>query len=218
MAKHSSLTLIDILRDLRTGIQLGRPSWCWQTRENIVFRSSTAYDGPGRNFGETWLEMGFVCKFTRPVKAKKRATAWEIRSTETHLRICRDTDVLPCHFDYKNSGQWGPQLHFQVSEELGNLPIPRILSGAFLPTDCADLVLSELHHEEWRRHQAASAHEHNMSIMRNAQEHRTMCYLQNIAGLWRGDRRSTRVCMLQDYTSTLASLPGHSGRAPVRPW
>jgi hypothetical protein len=216
--KSSSITLAEMLSTLRRGIQFGHPEWCWQTRKNIVFRSSRAYDGPGRNFDDTWLELSFNCKFTRPKKVKRKVTVWQIANSATHIRIRRDTDVLPFHFDYKNLGQWGPQLHFQVSEELGNLPIPRILSGAFLPTDCADLVLSELHHDDWRRHQAAGASSRNMSTMRDGQEHRTMSYLRNIASLWQGDRRATRVCMLQDYTSTHPALPGHSGRLPAKSW
>ncbi|MDP3859497.1 MAG: hypothetical protein Q8Q73_17210 [Stagnimonas sp.] len=216
--KSSALRLSDVVRDLKTGIDLGAATWSWQTRQDIVFRPSQAYDGPGRAHIDTWLDLGFKCDFARPKSVQKSKTAWEIVGSATHVTIRKNDGHLPCHFDYKNGGQWGPQLHFQVSENVGNLPIPRIPSTSFLPTDCADLILSELHHEEWRQLQAAGGSSRHVSVIRSAQEHRTKAYVENIANMWRGDTKSTRVCMLQNYTATVAALPDRHGRLVARPW
>ncbi|ESW95650.1 hypothetical protein X769_28270 [Mesorhizobium sp. LSJC268A00] len=216
--KRSALRLTDVVRELKTGIDLGQPEWSWQTREDIVFRPSRLYDGPGRVHVDTWLRLGFKCDFYRPKSVKKATTIWAIVGSATHVTISKDNGNMPCHFDYKNNQQWGPQLHFQVSENLGNLPIPRIPSTAFLPTDCADLVLAELHHEAWRQLQAAGSSSRHVSVIREAQEHRTRAYVENIASFWRGDTKSTRVSMLQNYSATIAALPDRRGRSVARPW
>lgn len=216
--KSSALRLADIVRELKTGIDLGQPEWSWQTRDDIVFRPSRLYDGPGRTHVDTWLKLGFKCDFYRPRSVRKAATVWAIVRSATHVTISKDDGNMPCHFDYKNDAQWGPQLHFQVSEDLGNLPIPRIPSASFLPTDCADLLLAELHHEEWRQLQAAGSSSRHVSVIREAQEQRTKAYIENIASLWRGDTKSTRVCMLQNYTATVSALPDRRGRSVARPW
>ena len=143
---------------------------------------------------------------------QKRVSVWQIANGATHLTIRKDGGNLPFHFDSKNPKQWGPQMHFQVSEALGNLPIPRIMSPIFLPSDCADLALAELHPEEWRRFQAAGNSSRHVSVMRDAQEHRTMSYLRNIGTIWLSNRTSTRVCMLQDYTANSFTLPDQRGR------
>jgi len=216
--KSSALRLTDIVRELKTGIDLGQSEWSWETKKDIVFRPSQLYDGPGRRHIDTWLKLGFRCEFVRPKQVKKAKTIWNIATTATHVEIYKNDGRMPCHFDYKNDRQWGPQLHFQVSESIGNLPIPRILSMSFLPTDCADLLLAELHHEEWRRLQAAGSSSRHVSVIRDAQEHRTKAYIENIANLWHGDKKSTRICMLQNYTATVEALPNCRGRSAVRPW
>jgi hypothetical protein len=216
--KSSALRLSDVKRELKTGIDFGQSEWSWETREDILFRPSRLYDGPGRTHVDTWLNLGFKCDFIRPKSVKKSRTVWEIVGSATHVTISKDDGHMSCHFDYKNRGQWGPQLHFQVSEDIGNLPIPRILSPSFLPTDCADLILAELHPEAWRQLQAAGTSSRHVSVIREAQEHRTKTYVENIANMWRGDTKSTRVCMLQNYTATIAALPDRRGRSLARPW
>ena len=213
--KNSALRLADIERDLNTGVGAGAAKWSWETRDTILFQPSTAYDGPGKAHVETFLELTFKFVFERPVRVRKRSTVWKIASAATHLLIRKEGGGLPFHFDYKNSGQWGPQLHFQVAETLGGLPIPRIPSPTFLPTDCIDLALAELHHEDWRRRQAAGANSRHVSLIRRAQENRTKTYLRNIASLWDGDTSCTRVCMLQEYTATVTALPDQHNRTPV---
>jgi hypothetical protein len=210
--KGSTLRLTDVVRELRTGVDLGNRRWSWATRTNIVFRPSTAYDGPGRVHGETWLELGFRFDFTRPANVRRQVTVWQIESASTHIRIHKEDGESSFHFDCKNAQQWGPQLHFQVAEDQVNLPIPRLVSAIFLPSDCADLALAELHHEEWRRLQAAGASARHVSVIRDAQENRTMTYLRNIEALWKGSVASTRICMLQDYTASFVTLPDHRGR------
>jgi hypothetical protein len=210
--KSSTLRLAEVVGDLKTGVTRGLAKWIWETRADIVFRPSTIYDGPGRNHAETWLDVRFKCKFVRPQTVKRAVSVWEISNAATHLRIRKQDGDLPFHFDYKNRRQWGPQMHFQVSEALGNLPIPRILSPIFLPSDCADLALAELHPEEWRRLQAAGNSSRHVSVIRDAQEHRTLTYLRDIGTLWASSNASTRVCMLQDYTATPVTLPDWRGR------
>lgn len=210
--RTSALRLADVQRDLETGVSMGESSWCWETRENILFRPSIAYDGPGRTHVETYLELGFRFEFNRPVRTRRRSSVWRISASATHVTIRKEGGELPCHFDYKNASQWGPQLHFQIAETLGNLPIPRIPSTTFLPTDCIDLALAELHHEEWLRHQNVGANSRHVSVVRNAQENRTKVYLQNVASLWSDDKSCTRVCMLQNYTATVEALPDQLGR------
>jgi len=210
--RSSTLRLSDVVRQLQTGVGLGTRRWSWETRANIVFRPSTAYDGPGRVHAETWLELGFKLDFTRPASVRRQVTVWEVESAATHVRLHKQGGDMSFHFDCKNDQQWGPQLHFQVSEAMGNLPIPRIASAIFLPSDCADLALAELHHEEWRRLQAAGTSARHVSVIRDAQEYRTMSYLRNIDAFWKGSRASTRVSMLQDYTASSITLPDQRGR------
>ncbi len=218
--KASSLQLTEVAKGLRTGIDQGRAEWSWMTRSNIVFRASTAYDAPGKSFPDTRFELGFTCAFWRPAKTRKACNVWKLQTAATHVDIIRDEGDgrLSFHFDYKNTNQWGPQIHFQVSEQVGDLPIPRLVATAFLPTDCADLILSELHHEEWRKLQFASKSKADVSVLRDAQEHRTMGYLRDIASLWSADRAYTRFTMLQNYTSRLTALPDQRGRAAVAGW
>lgn len=213
--KSSALRLAEIQRNLNTGVRAGVPRWSWETRGDILFRPSTAYDGPGKAHVETFLELAFKIEFERPARVRKKSTVWKIANTATHLVIRKEGGRLPFHFDYKNPGQWGPQLHFQVAEALGGLPIPRIPSTAFLPTDCIDLALAELHHEDWRRRQAAGSNGRHVAIIRRAQENRAKTYLRNIASLWDGDTSSTRICMLQGYTATVAALPDQHDRTPA---
>lgn len=218
--KASSLQLTEVAKNLRTGIDQGRAEWSWTTRSNIVFRASNSYDAPGKEFPNTRFELGFTCSFLRPAKTRRSCTVWKLDTAATHVSIvCEESDGrLYFHFDYKNANQWGPQVHFQVSEQVGNLPIPRLVTTAFLPTDCADLILSELHHEEWRKLQFARGSQANVSVLRDAQEHRTMSYLRDIAALWNDDRAYTRFTMLQDYTSRLKALPDQRGRAAKAGW
>jgi len=215
--KGSSLRLTDIHRQLRSGIDLAKSRWTWETRENIVFKPSTTFDWPDRHFPETRFELGFKFVFKRPANVGRKVTVWQIENAATHIKIAKNGCELPFHFDYKNPGQWGPQLHFQVSEELSDLPIPRIPSPIFLPSDCADFLLAELHYVEWRQLQASGDSQRHVSVIRNGQEYRALVYLKNIGSIWGDDRGSTRICMLQDYTASVTSLPDHRNRMPA-PW
>lgn len=216
--KNYSARLADIGDELKRGIDRGSAEWVWSTRHEIRFRPSRVYDGPSRVNADTWLTFGFECVFTRPTNEPRKSDVWRIRNCATRLHLAHASGGLPCHIDYKNVDQWGPQLHFQLSEDVCNLPIPRLLSPSFLPTDCADLALAELHHLEWRQKQAQGASGPLMSIIRNGQEHRALSYLRDIRMHWERDRRATRVSMLQDYTATLTALPDHRGRVPERQW
>lgn len=218
--KSSSLHLADVARDLRTGIDQNQAEWTWSTRSDILFKASTSYDGPGRTHADTRFALGFTCTFSRPARVRKSCTVWKLTSAATHVSIRRDRDggFLAFHFDYKNRNQWGPQVHFQVSETIGRLPIPRLLTTAFLPTDCADVMLAELHRDEWRRRQHEGSSSRNVSVLRDAQEKRTISYLRDIESMWNSDHKSTRFTMLQDYTATLKALPDWRGRDAVAGW
>jgi len=210
----SALRLSEVARELQGFVAAGNPVIDWQTRQNIVFRHSNLYDGPGKHHRDTSLELGFECRFERPARTKKKCKVWNIGRVATHLTLKKEERRLSCHFDYKNAGQWGPQIHFQVkeTEENGFLPIPRIASLSFLPTDCADLGLAELHPEAWRKLQSSGAMSHHTAIVRAAQEQRSLVYLADIAKQWNDDKKATRICMLQDYTSNVRSLPDRHGR------
>lgn len=209
----SALRLSDIARELRNFVDAGTPSFIWQTHADIVFRPNNLYDGPGRHHADTSLEFGFSCEFSRPIKTPKKSRVWKVVRSATHLALAKDGGCLRFHFDYKNAGQWGPQLHFQVDEtpENGNLPIPRMPSLSFLPTDCADLGLAELHPQEWRQVQASRAMNHHMSVVRSAQESRSVTYVNDVRRQWDDDRRATRICMLQDYTAKITGFPDRHG-------
>lgn len=205
--KASSLRLADIERDLSRHIDASQPSFRWNTRAAIKFKASTKYDGPTKTHRPTHFSLSFNCVFTRPDRVRKGCAAWFLSNSEVHVEIERD-DVSPfkVHFDYKNPEQWGPQMHFQVSEDIVRIPVPRIPTGAFLPTDCADLMLAELHPTDWqvRQHQAAS--KPDVAVIRDGQEYRTISYLKDIAKQWER-REFTRFSMLQNYTSSVGALP-----------
>jgi hypothetical protein len=209
----SALRLNDVARELRNFVDAGTPSFTWQTRADIVFRPSNLYDGPQRQHTDTSLAIGFACEFSRPVSIPRRCRVWRVVQSATHLALSKDGGRLRFHIDYKNAGQWGPQIHFQIDEapDIGNLSIPRIPSLSFLPTDCADLGLAELHPLEWRQVQASMAMNHHMSVVRTAQERRSVAYVNDIRRQWKDDTRATRICMLQDYTAKIDGLPDRHG-------
>lgn len=209
----SALRLNDVARELQGMVASGTPAFVWETRSDIIFRPGTRYDGPDRQHAETSLSIGFCCKFWRPAKTPRKCRVWQVVRCATHLSLVKDGGRLCFHIDYKNAGQWGPQIHFQVEEaaETGNLPIPRLPSLSFLPTDCADMGLAELHPEEWRRIQQSSAMNHHMSVVRTAQEQRATAYVADIRRQWDDDARATRISMLQDYTGSVGGLPDRHG-------
>ena len=212
----SALKLKDVARELRNFVDTGTSSFVWQTPGEIAFRSSRLYDGPGREHTQTDLRIGFTCEFRRPVKTRKKCRVWQAVQAATHVTLEKDGGQLRFHVDYKNVGQWGPQIHFQIveSDETGNLCIPRMPALSFLPTDCADLALAELHPEEWRKVQASGAKSRHVSIVRSAQQARVLAYLGDIGRQWEQDRLTTRVSMLQDYTAALSGLPDRHGNEP----
>lgn len=214
----SALRLNDVARELRNFVDAGTHNFTWQTHADIVFRKSNNYDGPGRVHNDTNLEVGFTCEFSRPANTARRCRVWRILRSATHIALSKDGGQLRCHIDYKNPGQWGPQVHFQINEaaENGNLPIPRIPSLAFLPTDCADLALSELHPEEWKKVQASGAMSRHMSLVRSSQERRSLAYIADIRRKWDEDRQMTRISMLQDYTANVGGfLDSHGNEARI---
>ena len=205
--KASSVRLAEIERDLSRHIDTPQSTFSWSTREAIKFEASTKYDGPTKTHRPTHFHLSFNCAFTRPGRARKGCAVWFLSNSAVHVEIERD-DVprFKVHFDYKNPKQWGPQMHFQVAEDSVGIPVPRIPTGAFLPTDCADLMLSELHPTDWqlRQHQAAS--NADVAVLRDGQEYRTISYLKDIAKKWES-REFTRFSMLQGYTSSVGALP-----------
>lgn|GEM_PF-2987851 len=209
----SALRLNDVSRELHALVEAGASSFTWQTRSEIVFRPSNLYDGPQRQHTDTSLAISFTCEFWRPTKTPRRCRVWKVIHSATHLTLSKDGGQLCFHIDYKNASQWGPQIHFQIEEapETGNLPIPRLPSLSFLPTDCADMGLAELHPLEWRRVQASMAMNHHMSVVRTAQERRATAYVADIRRQWDDDSRATRICMLQNYTANIGGLPDRHG-------
>ncbi|RYG38920.1 MAG: hypothetical protein EON93_01080 [Burkholderiales bacterium] len=214
VAGSSTLRLDDVERQLRQAVEAGQHTIVWETRDPIIFRPGNLYDGPGREHAPTSFSLEFRCEFSRPTATRRRCRVWQIVHSATHVSIEKEAGGLRFHVDYKNAGQWGPQVHLQIEEspEHGDLPIPRIPAMSFLPTDCADLALSELHPEEWRRTQGAGGMQHHMSVVRNAQESRTLAYVSDIRRQWNQDTRLTRISMLQDYTAAIAGLPDRHGR------
>lgn len=215
LERASFIRLGDAARDLRTLVGNGIANCTWRTDKPIEFRASTRYDGPSKTHHETSFSLGFALEFRRPARIKRRITVWHIEHASTHVSLKRPHDggALDFHFDYKNALQWGPQLHCQVNECIGKLPIPRLLATTFLPTDCADMMLCELHHEDWLKRQRSSTRD--TSLIRDAQQHRTMAYVSDISKKWSGERASTRVTMLQDYTAAVVGLPDSRGRVPA---
>lgn len=210
---HSSVPALRRLeQDLRAGISRANSSWTWSTIQEVVFKPSGKYDAPGKP-KPAHFSLGFECVFTRPagVNQKKCGPVWEISHGSTHVKVEReDKPSLELHFDYKNIGQLGPQLHVQVAEsQTGGLPIPRLVAMAFLPTDCADIMLCELHPTDWERHQRAGGNQWNVTAVRNGQEKRTMAYLNDIHTQWKSDVKQTRFSALQSYTAKVAMLPAH---------
>jgi len=205
--KSSTLRLTHVLRDLQIKVDERTPRLHWSTDREIIIRSSEYYDGPNRKHLKTELSVTFDCVFLREEGTKPKVPMWEIDRISTHLRLKKNGYELPFHFDYKNSDQWGPQIHFQVSENLCDLPIPRLLSNVCLPTDCLDLILSELHPVEWQTVQLAGNNRTHIARVRNAQESRILAYISELKQLWDGDKATTRVNMLQNYTSKLSALP-----------
>ncbi|MDP9916736.1 hypothetical protein J2W24_002383 [Variovorax boronicumulans] len=215
--KTSSMHLSDVVGDLTRHIDAAQPNFTWSTRAPVKFNPSTEYDGPGRTYAPTHFLVSFSCAFTRPAKkVAKGCTVWVVTNSAVHVEIHRAEErAFKMHFDYKNPNQWGPQMHFQVHEEDVLFPVPRIPTGAFLPTDCADLMLSELHTEEWKRHQHKSTSSADVSVLRDGQEFRTLSYLKDIAKKWE-DKQFTRFNMLQRYTSSVVALPTSRNR-PAKP-
>lgn len=205
--KTSSLHLADVVSDLTHHIDAAQPSFSWNTRAAVKFTPSTKYDGPTRTHQPTHFHLSFSCAFTRPARAAKRCKVWSLSNSAVHIEINRE-DVPPfkVHFDYKNPDQWGPQMHFQVHEDDVGFPVPRIPTGAFLPTDCADLMLSELHPTEWEQLQHKSTSKADVAVLRDGQEYRTLSYLRDIAKKWE-NKDFTRFSMLQSYTSSVGALP-----------
>ena len=219
--KNSITKLEAIVRDLETGIALAQPEWTWETKHPVIFGPSKSYDGQGRVMPEAWARIEFCCRFTRPntVVAKDRDSTWKIASSAVHITMAHeDESFLSCHFDYKNGGQWGPQMHVQLAEGDHRFPIPRLLSNVFLPTDCADLVLAELMPELWSKEQIRSVNSNHVSVLRRAQEERTGRLLADISSQWGKEKDRTRVSMLQNYTASFAALPNHLGKVPDRNW
>lgn len=117
---HSSVPALRRLeQDLRAGISRANSSWTWSTIQEVVFKPSGKYDAPGKKPKPAHFSLGFECVFTRPagVNQKKCGPVWEISHGSTHVKVEReDKPSLELHFDYKNIGQLGPQLHVQVAE------------------------------------------------------------------------------------------------------
>ncbi len=209
-------------QDLRAGISRAGSSWTWSTAQAIAFDTSSQYDAPGKKPKAAKFTLGFECAFERPANAnvKKCGAVWGVLHSSTHIKLEReDNACIELHFDYKNSGQWGPQLHMQVSEsQTGGLPIPRLVSPAFLPTDCADIMLCELHPTEWEKHQRAGSSQYHVKVVRDGQEHRTFAYLNDIHSQWKSDGKRTRFSSLQTYSAGLAALPSHNGTPAKKGW
>lgn len=214
--KTSSMHLSDVVRELTHHIDAAQPQFAWSTRAAVKFNPSIKFDAPGKTHQPTYFLLSFKCEFNRPSRVAKRCAVWILSNSAVHVEIHRaETAAFKMHFDYKNPKQWGPQMHFQVHEEGVVFPVPRIPSGAFLPTDCADLMLSELHPEEWERLQHKSTAD--VSVLREGQELRTMSYLMDIAKKWE-DKQYTRFNMLQRYTSSVVALPTSRGRLAKPGW
>jgi hypothetical protein len=216
---RSALRLEDLVRSLQAGIAASAPKWTWETPQPIEFGPSKRYDGPDREMAEAWAKLEFCCSFERPETVDRKAgdKAWRIDSTAVHVTMTRgDGHEMTCHFDYKNKNQWGPQLHAQLAEGDHKFPIPRLPSAVFLPTDCADLVLSELMPEAWDKHQRR--HSNEVAMLRRAQEHRSISLLSDINRQWNEDAGATRVSMLQSYTTRLKGFPNHRNQTPTRNW
>lgn len=209
-------------QDLRTGISRASADWTWFTAQEIAFRSSGQYDALGKKPRPAHFTLSFECAFTRPanVNVKKAGAVWQVRHASTHIRVARDDGAsLELHFDYKNAGQLGPQLHLQVAEsQTRGLPIPRLASPAFLPTDCADIMLCELHPLEWERHQRAGNSQWNVAVLRNGQEHRTVAYLTDLHSQWKSDLKRTRFSTVQTYSAGITALPAHNGVSAKVGW
>lgn len=218
--KKSANTLDSLVRTLELGIGQGRETWTWQTDHPIEFGPSTSYDAKGKSMPKTWACLTFKCVFERPSEQRRKPdSVWRIDNSSVHVKMAReDQDFLSCHFDYKNASQWGPQLHVQLAEGDHRFPIPRLPSSIFLPTDCADLILSELMPEAWERHQRRGSASADVSMLRRAQEQRAMSMVGDIKGQWAKDNRTTRVSMLQSYSPTVKGLPNHLGTIPVPSW
>ncbi len=221
VARESAPALNRIVDDLRAGIAKALPKWTWSTPKPIHFQPSSQYDSPGKKPRSAHFTLGFECSFNRPQKVNKKPGAvWAVAHTATHIKVERDDNALHClHFDYKNANQLGPQLHIQVSEaNTGGLPIPRLASAAFLPTDCADVMLCELHPDAWEKRQRAGNNQWHVGVVRDGQEHRTVAYLNDIASQWRADIKRTRFSLIQAYTSTVPSLPSHKNKLAQKGW
>jgi hypothetical protein len=209
----SALRLDDALRQLRLQVDDRKSRLAWATEREITIKASTEYDGPNRTFPQTYLKCGFNFMFGRDIEAPRADPTWRIERAATHIKLLKDGYEYPFHFDYKNmvpEPQWGPQAHFQVAEGLCDFPIPRLPTTVFLPSDCLDLILAELHPVEWRTTQKRGENRAHLASVRKGQEARTLAYVAEIRRIWEQDKSVTRVVMLQNFTSSLNLLPGHA--------
>lgn len=202
--------------DLSVPVHSGQPKFTWQTKDTlpIRFTSSSTYDGKKAHLPAMRLKFGFVCKFARPQNTPRKGPElrlWSIEMAVTHVRWCEDggAERMHCHFDLKNTGQYGPEYHFQVAENGPRPAIPRLPVACFLPTDCLDLALSELHPVDWSKHQATMTFQRQ--ILMKAQRARLEHSARDVTRFWDELKGAqTPISALQGYTSKRPFLlPGH---------
>ncbi len=122
---QSSPLLEGLARDLRIGAAKDVDTWTWQSREELRFRESTDYDSCKKKHNDAIsLGVSFSLVFSTPSRPRRKSRTWRIERGSTHVSIWKAGQRSRFRLDYKNVEQWGPQLHYQIDEDLWGHPVP----------------------------------------------------------------------------------------------
>lgn len=193
------------LQAMQSDLEYGRDNqddFVWRTSGDIRTRIADRYDGSGKVKPPIVLTLGFHARFKR--LAAKR-TDFQVVTMVTHLLVFPEDNLhqpaLHIHVDKKNAGQLGPEMHVQVSEAFTKqasgmpLAIPRLPSGFLLPTDCLDIMLTEIFPDEWPEAQASA---HEIQSLRQAQLQRLRRLGAQLEEVWKGKQARTPFSALQN--------------------
>lgn len=216
LAAGAGKAVSDAVSSLQTPVRGGVDRIPWETPKArpIPFRMSKSYDGANSNDEPLFLTFAFDCIFSRPVnthRPRPERSFWNVERAVTHFRWCdgAGNEKMASHFDLKNTGQLGPEYHYQVAENRNRLAIPRLPSVCFLPTDCLDFALAELHPREWPQYQATKQYERD--LVRRAQRARLAYSASEVTRFWDTTQSvQTPISALQRFTSRRPfTLPSH---------
>lgn len=148
-------------------------SWKWQVpqRSPILTMPTTEYEPEGRDGGHAvWGEISFLWEVILLKRGPHAAFCLD-GNASCKLRIQRDADagekVLLAQWQFEIGAKDSPGCHFHVGLTGDGetppyphwLPVPRLPSLLFLPTDALDFLLGELFQARWRKHVSADTND-----------------------------------------------------------